>query len=137
MALESWASAILGTQSDGTYKVRRCFRTQFAPDRRVRWGRGRCAAVVHASSVSNNAGYSNYNALQVRLARRATAGAHIIASYSFSHSFDNVSTDSIFTGIPGQFLNPRVDYGPSDFDVRHTATLGVDYNPKFGVTHTR
>jgi len=81
---------------------------------------------------SNNAGYSNYNALQVRLARRATAGAHIIASYSFSHSFDNVSTDSIFTGIPGQFLNPRVDYGPSDFDVRHTATLGVDYNPKFG-----
>jgi hypothetical protein len=81
---------------------------------------------------SNNAGYSNYNALQVRLARRATAGAHIIASYSFSHSFDNVSTDSIFTGIPGQFLNPRVDYGPSDFDVRHTATLGVDYTPKFG-----
>jgi hypothetical protein len=80
---------------------------------------------------SNNAGYSNYNALQVRLARRVSAGAHIIASYSFSHSFDNVSTDSIFTGIPGQFLNPSVDYGPSDFDVRHTATLGVDYTAKF------
>jgi hypothetical protein len=80
---------------------------------------------------TNNAGYSNYNALQVRFLRRASAGAHIIASYSFSHSFDNVSTDSIFNGIPGQFLNPSVDYGSSDFDIRHTATLGVDYAPKF------
>jgi hypothetical protein len=80
---------------------------------------------------TNNAGYSNYNALQVRFARRPSSGAHIIASYSFSHSFDNVSTDSIFNGIPGQFLNQRVDYGSSDFDIRHTATVGVDYAPKF------
>ncbi len=80
---------------------------------------------------TNNAGYSNYNALQVRFVHRARAGSHIIASYAFSHSFDNVSTDSIFNGIPGQFLNPSVDYGASDFDIRHTATVGIDYAPKF------
>ena len=80
---------------------------------------------------TNNAGYSNYNALQVRFIRRAGSSAHIIASYSFSHSFDNVSTDSIFNGIPGQFLNTSLDYGSSDFDTRHTATLGAAYAPKF------
>jgi hypothetical protein len=85
---------------------------------------------------TNNAGCSNYNALQVRFQRRSSSDARFIASYSFSHSFDNVSTDSIFNGIPGQFLNPRVDYGSSDFDIRHTATLGVDYSPKFaGSSH--
>jgi hypothetical protein len=80
---------------------------------------------------TNNAGYSNYNALQVQFVRRATEGLHVIASYSFAHSFDNVSTDSIFTGIPGQFLNTSVDYGPSDFDIKHTATVGMNYAPKF------
>jgi hypothetical protein len=85
---------------------------------------------------TNNAGYSRYNALQVRFVRRAGWGANLVASYSFSHSFDNVSSDSIL-GIPGQFLNPSLDYGPSDFDVRHTATAGVDYSPKFEVnSHT-
>jgi hypothetical protein len=78
---------------------------------------------------ANNAGYSNYNALQIQFVRRASVGPHVIASYSLSHSFDNVSTDSVFTGIPGQFLNPSVDYGSSDFDIRHTATLGLDYSP--------
>jgi hypothetical protein len=79
---------------------------------------------------TNNAGYSNYHALQVRLLRRTGTGANVVASYSFSHSFDNVSTDSIINGIPGQFLNPNLDYGPSDFDVRHTATVGVNYSPE-------
>jgi hypothetical protein len=81
---------------------------------------------------TNNAGYSNYNAFQVRFARRARKGTHIIASYAFSHSFDNISTDSIFDGIPVRFLDPAVDYGSSDFDIRHTAALGVDSNFKFG-----
>ncbi len=83
---------------------------------------------------TNNAGYSNYNALQVQFRRRASTVASIVASYSFSHSFDNVSTDSSFTGIPGQFLDPRVDYGSSDFDIRNAATVGVDYSPKFAAS---
>jgi hypothetical protein len=82
---------------------------------------------------TNNGGYSNYNALQLQFIRRPSAGADIIASYCLSHSFDNVSTDSNFAGIPGQFVIPRLDYASSDFDIRHTATLGVDYTPKFDI----
>jgi len=86
---------------------------------------------------TNNAGYSSYNALQVRFVRRASASVSILASYSLSHSLDNGSTDSIFNGIPGQFLNPVIDYGSSDFDIRHTATLGFDYSSKIeGGSHT-
>jgi hypothetical protein len=80
---------------------------------------------------TNNGGYSNYNALQLQFVRRASAGAEIVASYCLSHSFDNVSTDSNFAGVPGQFLNPRLDYGSSDFDIRHTASIGLNYSPKF------
>jgi hypothetical protein len=76
---------------------------------------------------TGNAGYSNYNSLQFRFQRRVRKGPHIIASYAFSHSFDNVSTDAAFDGIPGRFLNARVGYGSSDFDIRHTATMGLDY----------
>ncbi len=76
---------------------------------------------------TNNAAYSGYNSLQVQFQRRVTAGAHILAHYTFSRSMDNASTDAVFDGIPGRFLDPRSDYGPSDFDIRHTATIGLDY----------
>jgi hypothetical protein len=80
---------------------------------------------------TNNAGYSNDNSLQLQFQRRVLKGAHIIASYSLSHSLDDVSTDTIFNGIPARFLTPRMDYGPSDFDIRHTATVGADCSPHF------
>jgi hypothetical protein len=76
---------------------------------------------------TGNAGYSNYNSLQFRFQRRVRKGTHLIVSYAFSHSFDNVSTDTVFDGVPGRFLNPRIAYGSSDFDIRHTATMGLDY----------
>lgn len=76
---------------------------------------------------TDNAGYSSYNALQVSFDRR-TGRAHVIASYSLAHSLDNVSTDVDFNGIPGQFVSPRRDYGPSDFDIRHIANVGLDYS---------
>jgi hypothetical protein len=76
--------------------------------------------------LTDNAGYSSFNSLQVKVERR-TGPAHIIASYSLAHALDNVSTDVDFNGIPGRFLDPRFDYGPSDFDIRHTARLGLDY----------
>jgi hypothetical protein len=76
---------------------------------------------------TNNSGYSNYNAMQAQIRRRANKGLDVVASYTWSHSFDNVSTDAILDGIPARFLDPHRDYGPSDFDIRHTAAIGVDY----------
>jgi hypothetical protein len=76
---------------------------------------------------TNNGGYSSYNALQVQLRRRASRGLDLVASYVLSHSLDNVSTDSAFN-IPARFLGRHADYGPSDFDIRHTASIGIDYD---------
>jgi hypothetical protein len=77
---------------------------------------------------TNNAAYSTYNSLQLRFQRRASANVNVIASYTFSRSLDNVSTDATFDAIPTQFLDSRTDYGSSDFDIRHNATLGLAYS---------
>jgi Carboxypeptidase regulatory-like domain/TonB-dependent Receptor Plug Domain len=76
---------------------------------------------------TTNGGYSNYNALQAQVRRRAARGPDIVASYTLSHSLDNVSTDAFLQGVPGRLLNPRSDYASSDFDVRHTAAVALDY----------
>jgi hypothetical protein len=77
---------------------------------------------------ANNSGYSAYNALQIQFRYQGTKDTHILAGYTVSHALDNISTDSTFMSIPARFLQRRSDYGPSDFDIRHSFTLGVDYN---------
>lgn len=74
----------------------------------------------------NNGGYSHYNALQTQFRRRLTRGLDVIGSYTFSHSLDNVSDDGN-RGIPTRFLNPRLDYSSSDFDIRHSSSVAIDY----------
>lgn len=78
--------------------------------------------------LTDDAGYSNYNSLQIKFQRQAGAGVHLIASYDYSHSLDNVSSDAVNSGIPLRFVGLRGDYGSSDFDVRHTAVAGLNYS---------
>jgi hypothetical protein len=73
-----------------------------------------------------NGGYSNYNALQSTFRRSAAHGLEILGSYTFSHSLDNGSSDQAFSA-PKQFVAERLDYGPSDFDIRHTGSVALDY----------
>jgi hypothetical protein len=77
--------------------------------------------------LTDNAGYSKYNSVQLKFQRRAGTDVRLIASYSYSHSLDNVSTDTLFEGIPARFIPPSRDYAPSDFDIRHTGSVGVNY----------
>ena len=84
-------------------------------------------ANIAALSFTSNTAYSSYHSLQVQFQRRFTTGAHVIALYGLSHSLDNVSTDAVSNGIPARFIDPHTDYGPSDFDIRHTAALGINY----------
>ena len=76
---------------------------------------------------TDNSGYSNYNALQVKFERRVHR-AQVTVSYALSHSLDNASTDAVFNGIPARFVDPRSDYGSSDFDIRQTATVGMHFD---------
>ena len=78
----------------------------------------------------NNLGHSNYNALQLQFRRRQSLGLEILASYTFAHSLDNVSGDSA-QNAPSVQVNPNRDYGPSDFDIRHTGSVAIDYEPPF------
>jgi hypothetical protein len=92
--------------------------------------------VQEAVFVDNTAS-SNYNALQVQVKRRLSQGLQVLSSYTWSHSIDNASAGSFGSSsnsnVPSAASQNR---GDSDFDVRHSFTLGATYDmpsPRRGV----
>ncbi len=92
--------------------------------------------------LSRNAAESSYHGMQIQFARHLAKGLQALASYTWSHSIDNASSDSLSRlritvgGTQGQavFL-PNTDRGASDFDVRHSVSAAISYNlpvPKAG-----
>lgn len=77
--------------------------------------------------VSRNAATSDYDALQLQFQRRMSRGLQTLASYTWSHSIDTASADSAFN-VPIAKIDPKIDRGPSDFDVRHSFSSGVTYD---------
>jgi hypothetical protein len=77
-------------------------------------------------ALVTNSGHSRYNALQIKYTRRLSAGLQALASYNLAKSMDNGSNDEIAV-LPSVRVNPDVDWGPSDFDVRHTFSGAVTY----------
>jgi carboxypeptidase family protein/TonB-dependent receptor-like protein len=77
-----------------------------------------------------NAGTSDYNALQLKYQRRLSHGLQVLASYAWSHSIDTASAGSSFSAsnfaVPG--IDPRLNRGPSDFDIRHAGSAGIIYD---------
>ncbi|HEV2425787.1 MAG TPA: TonB-dependent receptor [Terriglobia bacterium] len=66
---------------------------------------------------------SNYNSLQVS-AERSTHNLTFQAGYTYSKSLDDASGAGGFHGGPPEdSRNLLLDYGPSDFDLRHRFTL--------------
>jgi Carboxypeptidase regulatory-like domain len=66
-------------------------------------------------------GPSSYNAFQVSWNRRLAQGFTLLGSYVYSKSLDIASNDGN-SGLGNQARNPynwNLDYGPSDFDVKH------------------
>jgi hypothetical protein len=79
----------------------------------------------------DNESYSNYNSFQLQFRRRSTRGLQLLASYTYAHSLDNSSADSAINP-PSAYSSPSIDYGNSDFDIRHTGSFGFDYRlPQF------
>jgi hypothetical protein len=77
-------------------------------------------------AVATNHGSSDYHSLQAQYRRRLSRGIQALASYAWSHSIDNSSTDA---GLywAGSGLTPAQDRASSDFDVRHSLTAGFTY----------
>jgi len=80
---------------------------------------------------TNSAGNSNYNALWVTVDKHYSRGLQFLASYSYSKSLDYNSLSTGETYVLQNAYNPRGDYGPSEFDVRHRFVLSGFYELPF------
>jgi hypothetical protein len=79
----------------------------------------------------NSSGNSNYHALWVTLNKHISKGFEFLTSYTFSKSLDYNSLSSA-ESIPLQNVyDPRADYGPSEFDVRHRFVFSGFYRLPF------
>jgi hypothetical protein len=81
---------------------------------------------------------SNYDALQVHLEKRLSHGLQFGASYTYAHALDDASSASLGSLNNGDFRNelyPGLEYGSSDFDVRHRFVIDYAYQLPFGHGH--
>ncbi len=69
---------------------------------------------------------SNYNSLQVSLNRRYAKGLFLGVAYTWSKALTVASGDGSFFRIDG--LTRLANYGPADFDRRHTLAINYIYN---------
>jgi carboxypeptidase family protein/TonB-dependent receptor-like protein len=74
----------------------------------------------------SNVDVSNYNALQTTLTARGYHGLGFVAAYTYSHALDDASQNRN-QNVPMNNLNGSLDYGPSNFDQRHHASLTLSY----------
>ncbi len=76
--------------------------------------------------VVTNQGHSNYNSLQAQFQQQMWRHFQMLASYTWAHGLDNGSS----VGLPNPYYtvyNPALDYGNSDYDVRHTFSVALTY----------
>jgi hypothetical protein len=69
---------------------------------------------------------SHYNAVQATLTERTSHGLSFTAAYTYSHALDDVSQNFGST-TPLDNANPGLNYGNSDYDIRHRFTLETTY----------
>jgi hypothetical protein len=84
--------------------------------------------------ITTNQATSSYHALQFQFQRRLSRSLQSHLAYTWSHSIDNASNDSL-PNIPSAVFDPRLDRASSDFDVRHSFAGAITYSiptPPFG-----
>lgn len=69
--------------------------------------------------LTTNAGRSDYHALQTQFQRRLSRGFQANASYTWSHSIDNATSN---------FTISQLTRGDSDFDIRHNFQSALSYD---------
>ena len=78
------------------------------------------------AALTTNNGQSGYQGLQAQYRRRVVRGFQALASYAWSHSIDDDSSDS-FLMWAGAGASAAGDRGSSDFDLRHSFTAALTY----------
>ena len=79
-------------------------------------------------------GYSNYNALQLRLEKRMSHGLSFLANYAWSKSLDTGTGNGHGSGIDiyQDAYHPAANYGLSDFNSANTLIGQIVYELPFG-----
>ena len=79
-------------------------------------------------------GWSNYNALQLRLQKRMSYGLNFQVNYAWSKSLDTGTGGGHGSGIDiyQSAYSPAANYGPSDFSAAHTLVGQIVYELPFG-----
>ena len=73
-----------------------------------------------------NQDYSNYNSLQATLTKRVSHGLSFTAGYTYAHALD-IASSNFGGGLPQNSNEPNLDYGNSNFDIRHRFTFATTY----------
>jgi Carboxypeptidase regulatory-like domain/TonB dependent receptor-like, beta-barrel len=80
-------------------------------------------------------GRSNYNSLQLRAEKTTGSGLAFSVAYTYAHSLDDASSANLGAQNGGDFryfMYPQLEYGNSDFDVRHRFVASYAYQLPFG-----
>jgi outer membrane receptor protein involved in Fe transport len=79
-------------------------------------------------------GWSNYNALQVRLQKRMSYGLTFQANYAWSKTLDTGTGNGHGSGVDiyQNAYNPGINYGPADFNSANTIAGQIVYELPFG-----
>jgi len=90
------------------------------------------------SAYTGFEGMSDYHSLQAKLEKRMSHGYNLLASYTWSHAFDNSPTPLGSTGydtgnpIQTNLVPFKYDYSQSPWDVRQRFTFNALYELPFG-----
>jgi len=80
-----------------------------------------------------NNGYLHYNALDVNLKHAFGHGFSALASYTWSHTLDNVDPDTTSQNPNDPNFTQHQEYGPAIYDQRHRAVISGMYIAPFKI----
>jgi len=88
------------------------------------------ASILYVESNAN----SSYNSLQLRSEKRTQHGLALLLAYTYSKSFDDISSvfgGSVGSGLPQNSRDLVADHGPSDFNAIHRFSGSFVYDLPF------
>ena len=93
-----------------------------------------------SAALNKSDGNANYSAFQAKVTKRFTHGFQMQGSYTWAHSIDDAN-DPLVSAVGGVSfvrnpLNPALDRGNSDHDIRHVGVINSIWELPFGVGRT-
>lgn len=89
-------------------------------------------------NMGKDIGNSNYNGLVTTVKYQGQHGIFLQGTYTFGKSLDDTSSWSVPSGQPGGVADPRdlrLEYGPSNFDIRHRVVITYVVDVPVGPGH--